>query len=125
LEREHPLREFSDPRGAAGGLVGDEVDASVAQAHACHSTSIDRSQARCSRPHRRSSSIVPVLATVARGNVELDNRRSTTSVSTPYEPSVTPLARPPGPAPTTTTSNSSIPTLMRRHLSSDNVSERM
>src|SRR4029077_11708473 len=78
--------------------------------------SIERSHAFCSRPQRRSSSIVAVLATVARGNVELDALRSTTSVSTPYEPSVTVLARPPGPAPTTTTSNSSriIPSAFHR-----------
>ena len=49
-----------------------------------------------------------VLATVARGNLDVDGRRSTTSASIPYEPSVTALARPPGPAPTTTTSYSSI-----------------
>ena len=56
------------------------ASASVAHAHARHSTSIDRSHACSSRPQRRSSSIVPVLATVARGSVErgrppLDDQR--------------------------------------------------
>jgi hypothetical protein len=40
---------------------------------------------------------VPVLATVALGSVELVDRRSTTSVSTPYEPSVTAVASGTGP----------------------------
>ena len=75
--------------------------------------SIERSQARCSSPQRRSSSIVPVLATVARGSVEVDSRRSTTSVSIPYEPRVIAVARPAGPLPTTTTSTRSSTIIVR------------
>ena len=56
-----------------------------------------------SRPQERSSSIVAVLAPVARGTSERVARFSTTSVSMPARPSVTAAASPPGPAPTTRT----------------------
>ena len=79
------------------------VSDGVAQAR--NSTSSARSRTRRSSPHRRSSSIVPVLAALARGRGDGDVRRSTTSVLTPCSPSVTAAASPPGPAPTIATSN--------------------
>ncbi|OLT02152.1 hypothetical protein BJF90_05285 [Pseudonocardia sp. CNS-004] len=57
-----------------------------------------------STPQNRKSSIVRVLTPVARGTVEVPARRSTTRTRAPWRSAVSAVARPAGPAPTTSTS---------------------
>ena len=70
--------------------------ASVADSHPTHSTSAAPARISASSPHARSSSIEPVLSTVARGRPERVRRRSTSSVRTPCRARATAAASPPG-----------------------------
>ena len=87
--------------GAAGRRGGA---ASVAPDAASVSTGTARARTASATPQARKISIVRRLMPVARGRVDVPGCRSTTSTRAPWRAADRAVARPPGPAPTTSTS---------------------
>ncbi len=90
--------------GKLNGTTCAGCSASVGSRATYGSQSTLPARTASARSHWRKISMVRVLMPVARGIVEVPARRSTTSTCAPCRSAATAVARPAGPAPTTSTS---------------------